>query len=226
MNKRAKQRLIGVTIIIVLVVGALIVFLNVGGASAKPVTISEVLKDKSLVGRQVEVSGQVVAGSWIAGANPFVFEIEDEQNADAGRLRIEWNQQVPGSFGDGVTATVTGVVGEGGTIDARYLITKCPSKYESATGALTVNDLTGRATELTGTTVKVSGFVVAGSVAEPGAPVRFRISDNADGANPLDVSFGGGLSEEFADGAKVVLTGSLEPGGVFQAAEVALEKAK
>ena len=225
-NKRAQKRLIGVTIVILVVVGALIVFLNVGGASAKPVSIGDVLNDETLVGKQVEVSGQVVAGSWSSGANPFIFEIEDSENADDGRLRIEWTEQVPGSFGDGVTATVTGVVGEGGTIDARYLITKCPSKYESATGALTVNDMTGRAAELIGTTVKVSGFVVAGSIGEPGAPVRFQIADNLDGQNPVGIAFGGGLSEEFVDGAKVVLTGSIEADGIFQATEVALEKAQ
>jgi cytochrome c-type biogenesis protein CcmE len=223
-NKRAKQRLIGVTILVLVMVGALIVGLRIGNASAMPVTIGDVLNDSSLVGKQVEVSGQVVAGSWVSGSKPFVFEIQDEKDTAAGRLRIEWNDQVPGSFGDGVTATVTGVVGEDGTIKAKYLITKCPSKYQSATGALTVNDITARAGELTGKTVKVSGFVVAGSIGEPGAAVRFRIADDVKSADGLDVAFGGGLSDEFVDGAKVVITGSLESDGVFQATEVALEQ--
>jgi cytochrome c-type biogenesis protein CcmE len=224
-NKRAKQRLIGVTIVILVVVGALIGFTRLGNAVAQPVTVGEVLSDKTLVGKQVEVTGKVVAGSWVSGAKPFVFEIEDDENADAGRLRIEWSEQVPGSFGDGVTATATGIVGEDGTIVAEYLITKCPSKYESATGALKVNDLTARSDELAGTTLKVSGFVVAGSIGEPGQAVRFQISDSVSGENPVKVAFGGGLPTDVVDGAKVVLTGSIEADGIFQATEVALEKA-
>lgn len=222
MNKRAKQRLIGVTILIFVAIGALIAFTRLGNATATPVTIQELMSDEALVGKQIEVTGKVVAGSWVSGTKPFVFEIEDDETD--GRIKVIWDNVVPGSFGDGTSATVTGTYAADGSIEAKYLVTKCPSKYESATGALTVNDVTGRASELEGTTVKVAGFVVAGSIAEPGAAVRFQISDNETGANPLDVAFGGGLSDEFVEGAKVVITGSLEADGTFQCAEVALDK--
>ena len=224
MNKRAKQRLIGVTILIFVAVGALIGFTRLGNAAATPVSIGDVVADETLVGRQIEVSGEVVAGSWVSGAKPFVFEIED---ADGGseRVRIVWNDVVPGSFGDGVTATATGVLGEDGSVEARYLVTKCPSKYESATGALTVNDALSRATELQGSTFKVTGFVTAGSIQPAGTPVRFTIADTADSTNTLGIGFGGGLSDEFVDGAKIVITGSLEADGIFQATEVALDTA-
>ena len=225
MNKRARQRLIGVTILIFVAVGALIAFAGFSGGTATKASIAEALTQDDLVGKQIEVSGQVVAGSWTSGATPFVFEIEDSEDAEAGRVRVIWDNVVPGSFGDGTTATVTGVLAEDGSLEAKYLVTKCPSKYESATGALTVNDTIGRAGELAGVTVKVSGTVVEGSIKPAGSPVRFQIADDAAGSNPLDVSFGGGLSDEFVDGAKVVITGSIEDSGVFECTEVALDQA-
>ncbi len=226
MNKRAKQRLIGVTILIFVAIGALMWLTQLGNATATPVTIADVVSDASLAGKQIEVTGQVVAGSWVSGATPFVFEIEDAAAGDDQRVLIVWNDVVPGSFGDGTTATVTGTINEDGSVEAKYLVTKCPSKYESATGALTVNDVINRATELSGSaTLKVTGFVVEGSIAEAGAPVRFRIADDNTGATAIDVAFGGGLPDEFEDGVKVVLTGSIEDDGVFRCAEVALDKA-
>ena len=225
-NKRAKQRLIGVTILIFVAVAAIIWFSGFMNATATPVTIADVLSDETLVGKQVEVTGQVVAGSWISGAKPFVFEIEDSEDEDSGRVRIVWNDVVPGSFGDGTTATVTGTISGDGSVEAKYLVTKCPSKYESATGALTVNDVINRADEFAGAaTLKVTGFVVEGSIKEAGAPVRFQIADSVDSGTPLDVAFGGGLPDDLTDGAKIIITGSLEEDGVFQCAEVALDEA-
>lgn len=228
MNKRAKQRLIGVTILIFVAIAGLVVFTRLGGGTATPVSIEDVLSDETLAGKQIEITGQVVAGSWVSGAKPFIFEIEDSEAADSGRVKVIWNDVVPGSFGDGTTATVTGTIGADGSVEAKYLVTKCPSKYESATGALTVNDVINRADELKGATLKVTGFVVTDSIGEPGAVVRFQIADSADsedGATALDVVFGGGLSDDFADGAKVVITGSIEDDGRFQCTEVALDKA-
>ena len=227
MNKSAKQRLVGVTILIFVAVGALILFSDFSGGTATKTSVAQALTDDELVGSQVEVSGEVVAGSWISGADPFVFEIEDGDDPDSGRLRIVWSEVVPGSFGDGTTATVTGVLEDDRTIHAKYLVTKCPSKYESATGAMTVNDTLARADELSGSsTLKVTGFVVDGSIGAPGATPRFRISDSLDnGDNALDVVWGGGLSDEFAEGVKVIITGSLEEGNVFQCTEVALDQA-
>ncbi|MDO8848001.1 MAG: cytochrome c maturation protein CcmE [Coriobacteriia bacterium] len=226
MNKRAKQRLIGVTILILVAVAAIIWFSGFMNATATPVSIADVLSDETLVGTQVEVTGQVVAGSWISGTQPFVFEIEDGEDEESGRVRVVWNDVVPGSFGDGTTATVTGTIAADGSVEAKYLVTKCPSKYESATGALTVNDVLNRADEFAGAaTLKVTGFVVNGSIKDAGAPVRFQIADDATGGTALDVSFGGGLPDDLADGVKVVITGSLEEDGVFQCAEVALDEA-
>ena len=223
MNKRAKQRLIGVTILIFVAVGALIAFAGFSGGTAMKTSVAEALTNPELVGRQVEVTGEVVAGSWVSGAKPFTFEIQSGD--DSGRITVVWDNPVPGSFGDGVTATATGTLTDDGVVEAKYLVTQCPSKYESATGALTVNDVINRADELVGSTLKVSGRVVAGSIVPPGGAERFRISDREDGSDPLPISFGGGLSEEFTDGVKVVITGSMEADGIFQATDVALDSA-
>ncbi|MDY0341478.1 MAG: cytochrome c maturation protein CcmE [Coriobacteriia bacterium] len=225
MNKRAKQRLIGVTILIFVAVGALILFSDFSGGTATKTSVAQALTEDDLVGSQVEVSGEVVAGSWVSGANPFVFEIEDSTDPESGRLRVVWNEVIPGSFGDGTTAIVTGVLEDDRTINAKYLVTKCPSKYESAAGALTVNDTLSRPDELSGITLKVTGFVVNGSIGAPGEMPRFRIADDATSDNTLDVVWGGGLSDEFVDGAKVVITGSVEEGDVFQCTDVALDQA-
>lgn len=225
MNKRARQRLMGVTILIFVAIGALIGFTRLGNAAATPVSIDAILSDSELQGRQIEVTGEVVAGSWVSGAKPFVFEIEDASAEDSGRVRVLWNDVVPGSFGDGTSATVTGIVNEAGEIEAKYLVTKCPSKYESATGALTVNDVLSRSEELFGSTLKVTGLVVSGSIQAAGGAERFRIADAATGTETLPISYGGGLSDEFVDGAKVVITGSIEADGIFQATEVALDTA-
>lgn len=222
MNKRAQQRLIGVTILILVAVAALIWFSGFLDATATPATIAELSPDSELVGKTIEVTGQVVAGSWASGTNPFVFEIEDEDSEE--KLKIVYGKTPPGSFGDGTSATVTGTLLEDGSIEADYLVTKCPSKYESATGALTVTDVSTRAVELEGVTVKVNGYVVAGSIGQPGDPVRFQVSDSKTGGTALDVAFGGGLPDEFVEGAKVVITGSTASDGTFQCSEVALEK--
>lgn len=224
MNKRAKQRLIGVTILVIAAVGALIFFTRLGNATATNVTIADVVGDEALVGKQVQVSGKVVAGSWVSGAKPFVFEIEDDAAPDAGTVKIIWDDVVPGSFGDGTTATVTGIIAADGSIEGKYLVTKCPSKYQSATGAMNVNDVINRADELTGATVKVTGYVIAGTIKGADAPVRFSIADTEDATAGLDIAFRQGLSDEVVDGAKVVLTGSME-GGIFNCSEVALDKA-
>jgi len=222
MNTRAKRRLAGVTIVVIAVIGVLIFFVGQSNATATPVTIADALTDESLVGTQVEVTGEVVAGSWMAGSDPFTFDIEDSSAADSGKLTVIYDHQIPSSFGDGTTATVTGELLADGTIEAKYLVTKCPSKYESATSALTVTDTLNRATELEGVTVKVAGFVLPGTIADAGAAVRFQIADAADAASGLGVAFSGALPDDLAERVQVVVTGSLRSDGTFECTDVAI----
>lgn len=226
MNKRAKQRLIGVTALIIIVVAALIFYTSQGsGAGAYKKTVAEVAADPSLVGQQVQVSGPVVAGSWTPGAKPLVFSIKDQDSTGDESLEIIWDGPVPSAFGDGTVAIVKGIVSEDGALAASSLITQCPSKYASATGALSVSELLGDGTAVQDKFVKLTGYVVAGSVQGAEAAERFSISDDAGSGDVVAVSFGGALPSGMEDGSKVVISGKLGADGVFAAEDVSLDEA-
>ncbi len=225
MNKRARQRLIGVTVIVLIVVGALVFGTTVtglGGAYKK--SISDIRSDATLVGKQVQVEGPVVKGSWTPGASPFVFSIGDKTDPNLEGLKIVWDRPVPSAFGDGTTAIVTGIVNEDGSVTAKTLITQCPSKYASATDALSVDALLK--STLGAATVKITGYVVNGSIKPAGTAERFVVGTLAVGGESVPVAFDGALPQGVEDGAKVVITGSLEDNGVFNATDLALDEAQ
>lgn len=189
-----------------------------GGAYSR--TVSDVAGNTEMAGERIKVSGEVVAGSWDRKANPMRFEIRDEKAAaDAPTIRVEYSGGVPSTFGDGVVAVVTGDLSEdAGLIMSDDMITKCPSKYESATEALNV------ATVLqtpAGTPTRVTGVVVAGSITDATQDVRFKIVDEG-GTEELPVAYTGALPEGMNDGMAVVLGGDLAEDGVYTATSVAL----
>ncbi len=226
MNKRAQTRLIGVTAIILIVVAAIFFGLS-GQDAAYYKTVTEVSKDSSLAGERVKVGGAVVAGSWDKKSNPMTFDIRDEKDT-AGKgpvVRVVYSGSVPSTFGDGVTAIVTGELSDDGTIQAGEMITKCPSKYESASGAMPVADLVGKGESMAGTTIKTAGLVKAGTVVAPGGDARFVLTDEA-GTVQVKVVWEGALPSGMTDNSKVIVTGAMEDGGVFVATNVALEGKK
>ncbi len=226
MNKRAKQRLLGVTALIIIAVGGLIFYTSQGsGAGAYKKTVAEVATDSTLVGQQVQVSGPVIAGTWIPGAKPLVFEIKDQDSTGDTTLRVIWDGPVPSAFGDGTVAIVKGIVGEDRSLTASSLITQCPSKYASATGALTVTDLLGKKAEVQDKFVKLTGYIVSGSIQGADASERFSISTESGSGDVVAVSFGGALPAGMEDGSKVVIGGKLGTDGVFAADEVSLDEA-
>ena len=101
-------------------------------------------------------------------------------------------------------------------------MTKCPSKYENADSALTVEQLLGYGESVYGKVVKVAGSVGAGSLKAAGQGDRFILVDTEAG-DSVPVVFEGALSDEVAEGSTVVLTGSLGDDGKFAATDVALE---
>lgn len=221
MNKRARTRLIGVTAIIVISVAA--IFLASGNQSAAYYkTVKDVAADGSLVGERVKVGGAVVNGSWDKKSNPMTFQIRDEKDSDGTGevVKVVYNGAVPSTFGDGVVAIVTGELGADKTINADDMITKCPSKYESAKGAMPVSDITdGQALE----TVKITGFVKPGTIVPPGSAERFVVAATEDGSgNMVSVKWDGALPQGMTDGSAVVLTGELHSDGTFTATDVAL----
>ncbi|MDO9556385.1 MAG: cytochrome c maturation protein CcmE [Coriobacteriia bacterium] len=226
MNKRAKQRLIGVTALIIIAIAGLIFYTSQGsGAGAYKKTVAEVAADETLIGQQVQVSGPVVAGSWTPGAKPLIFEIKDQDSADGTTLRVIWDGPVPSAFGDGTVAIVSGIIEDDQSLNAKSLITQCPSKYASATGALSVSELTGKSAEVTDKFVKLTGYVVSGSIGGAGSAERFSISNDIGSGDVVGVSFSGALPSGMDDGSKVVIGGKLGANGVFVADDVSLDEA-
>ena len=227
MNKRARTRLIGVTAIILIAVAA--IFLAGGNQTAAYYkTVKEASTDQELVGERVKVGGAVVAGSWDRKSNPMTFVIRDENDADDNgpSVKVIYNGSVPATFGDGVVAIVTGDLGADKTIAADEMITTCPSKYESAEGAMPLTDLVGQGDTMVGKTVKTSAFVKAGTIAPPGGDARFIATATAAGGEEIPVAYEGALPSGMTDGSAVVITGALEDDGVFVATQVALEGEK
>ena len=127
------------------------------------------------------------------------------------------------TFGNTGTAICTGKMGQDGVLNCSELVTKCPSKYENATDALSVGQLLGYGDGIVGNTVKVSGVVKDGTLKAAGEGDRLVIVDAGNAADQLAVLFDGALSEDIADGSSLVLTGSMDEQGKFAATDVALE---
>ncbi len=227
MNKRAQNRLIGVTAIILIAVAAIFFGLS-GNQAAYFRTVDEVSSDAALQGERVKVGGTVIAGSWDKNSNPMKFSVRDEADA-AGTgpvLEVVYNGAVPSTFGDGVVAILTGELGADGTLSADEMITKCPSKYESATGALPIADLVGKGESMVGNTTKATGFVKPGTIAPPGGDVRFMVTATAQGGEELSVKYEGALPSGMVDGSVVIITGAIQADGAFVATEVSLDEAQ
>ncbi|MCE5203400.1 MAG: cytochrome c maturation protein CcmE [Coriobacteriales bacterium] len=225
MNKRARQRLIGVTVLVLVVVGAIIFGASQGvGAGAYKKSVAEVLQDDSLIGKQVQVQGPVVPGSWTPGSDPLTFSIRQMDDDNGPTLGVVWDGPVPSAFGDGTIAIVTGIVGEDKVVTAKTLITQCPSKYASATDALTVDALLK--SDLMGKPVAITGYVVNGSIQPAGTDPRFVVGTMSSGGTTIDVTWDGALPQGFEEGVKVVIKGSLTSSGTYQATDVALEESQ
>ena len=226
MNKRARNRLIGVTAIILLAVAAIFFSGAFDEGTSYYKSVEEVATDKALVGERVKVGGAVVAGSWDKKTNPMTFTIRDEADtAGAGKtVKVVYDGAVPSTFGDGVTAIVTGELAADGHIQAGEMITKCPSKYESATGAMPISDLLESGESMVGKTVKATGYIKAGTIAPPGGESRFTVMHEDGTGAEIKVAYEGALPAGMADGSKVVLTGAVEADGIFVATNVALEE--
>ncbi|NTU70707.1 MAG: cytochrome c maturation protein CcmE [Coriobacteriia bacterium] len=228
MNKRARIRLIGVTAAILIAVAAMVYYTG-GKQGAYEADIAAITTDKSLVGEQVKVGGTVVAGSWDKKSNPMRFTIRGEQDsANTGpTLKVVYTGTVPATFGDGVVAIVTGKIDDQGVLTAGDMITKCPSKYESATGATPIADVVAGGATLEGKPMRVTGYLKPASLAPAGSTGdRFIIAQNADGSGQaVPVTFAGVLPDGIKDGVQLVLGGELSD-GKFVATSVALEQSQ
>ncbi|MDO4442566.1 MAG: cytochrome c maturation protein CcmE [Slackia sp.] len=224
MNTKTKRRLVAVTGVIVVVLAIVLAVVGSGGA-AKTVSVAEALGGSYDSGR-VQVSGNVVDNSFATEDNVLTFDIYDPEGDASQTLRVRYEGAASSTFGNGVTAICTGRLDTSNGVElvASELVTKCPSKYESATDALTVARLTEYGDSIVDTTVKLAGVLVEGSLSSvDGQGPRFIVADASDASLQVPVEFDGALPETIGDGTSVVITGSLSDAGSFVATDVAQE---
>lgn len=215
MNKSAKRRLVVVGGIVVIAMLVIVAIAGSGG-SASSLSIADVLGG-NYDGKKVQVSGAVVADSLTSEGSTAVFKIAPE-GVDAGdseqALTVQYDGALPATFGTGVVAICTGLV-DGKTLEATEMVTKCPSKYESAEGSLTVKGLLDQKDTMMFKDTKVCGYV-KGEISDAQADYRFTIESQGE---TLKVVYDGGLDEAIADGTALVISGHLDSDGVFVATE-------
>lgn len=212
MNNKAKRRLVVVGGIVVIAMLVIVAIAGSGGA-ASSLSIADVLGG-GYDGKKVQVSGSVVDDSLSAQGSTAVFKITPEDGSSSDELTVEYAGALPATFGTGVVAICTGTV-SGQTIECSELVTKCPSKYESAEGSLTVKGLLDQGDSMVGEDVSLAGYV-RGAVNDASASVRFTIESQDE---TIDIVYDGGLDENITDGTAVVITGHLTEAGTFEATE-------
>jgi cytochrome c-type biogenesis protein CcmE len=218
MNKRARNRLIGVTAIILILAAVLLVTILPSGAAYSS-GVNEITTNKALVGTRVKVTGVVVAGSWDKKTNPMVFRIRAEGTSSGPEVQVTYDGSAPNTFGNDTVAILTGTVDKLGSLKANDMLTKCPSKYETKSAAATIADTLAAPPD---SPIRVAGFLKTGSLAAASSATRFVLSTNADGTGPsFPVSFSGSMPAGTKDGVEVVVFGKLEA-GVFVATDVAI----
>ena len=220
MNAKMKKRMIAVSGVIVIVLILVLAF--VGGNTAATTMSSAEAAENPQAGQKVQVSGNVVQDSFSTSNDVLTFKIYDPEGDPATQLEVRYDGAASSTFGNDVTAICTGKINDAGVLECSELVTKCPSKYENADSALTVEQLLGYGESVYGNVVKVAGSVGAGSLKAAGQSDRFILVD-AETGDSMPVVFEGALSDGIADGSAVVLTGSLGADGKFAAADVALE---
>lgn len=125
-DKRSRNRLIVVTVILAIVTAVLIWQSSLGSYSYYK-TVTELKNDRSLVGVQVRVGGLVVKNSLKRDSSGYHFLISDK----AGSIRINYDGVMPQTFGEGIQVVAEGIYGSNNQLDASKIITKCPTKYQS-----------------------------------------------------------------------------------------------
>jgi cytochrome c-type biogenesis protein CcmE len=217
-NTKTRRRLVLVTLIIVVVAVVAFAYAGASGA-ARSVSVAEATSG-NYADQRIEVSGTVVDDSFSLRGNTLSFAIYDPEKTDGTTLDVVYDGTAATTFGNGVVAICTGKLDTSGVLLASELVTKCPSKYESAEGAVTADYLVKQGTVLVGQELRLAGYVKPGTLVAVGGDERFVLY--SQGAE-ISVRFDGALSEEVTDDSAVVCTGTLDSAGVFVATDIALE---
>ena len=162
MNAKMKKRMIAVSGVIVIVLILVLAFVG-GNTAATTMSIAEAAENPQ-AGQKVQVSGNVVQDSFSTSNDVLTFKIYDPEGDPATQLEVRYDGAASSTFGNDVTAICTGKINDAGVLECSELVTKCPSKYENADSALTVEQLLGYGESVYGNVVKVAGSVGAGSL--------------------------------------------------------------
>ncbi len=216
-SKKTRYAVVGGIVVIVLVAAA--AFLS-AGTVATAMSVGEAAVDASS-GKKVEVTGNVVDDSYKISGDTLDFSIYDPDNPSA-TLPVRYDRGVSATFGNGVTAICTGTL-EGGVLRCTQLVTKCPSKYETASDALSVSQLKGYGEAIVSKNVKVRGTLSAGSLKGVDGDPRLVLEEAGASGEQLPVRYAGALSDAVREKAALVVTGALQKDGTFEATQVALE---
>ncbi len=190
MNAKMKKRMIAVSGVIVIVLILVLAFVG-GNTAATTMSIAEAAENPQ-AGQKVQVSGNVVQDSFSTSNDVLTFKIYDPEGDPATQLEVRYDGAASSTFGNDVTAICTGKINDAGVLECSELVTKCPSKYENADSALTVEQLLGYGESVYGNVVKVAGSVGAGSLKAAGQGDRFILVD-AETGDSMPVVFEGAL---------------------------------
>lgn len=114
---------------------AYLIFANTTASAAYYMTIKELRGCHTCAGKIVRIAGTVQSGSIIRDdkTQTVNFTIVDSQNT----LPVTYSGIVPDIFRADVTVVVEGTLPASGVFHASTLLTKCPSKFQSATPGAT-----------------------------------------------------------------------------------------
>jgi len=128
MEKRSRNRLVIVTVIILGLLAILLYSATRGGDNLSYFkTVTELKKDTSLIGKSVRVGGEVVPDSIKKSGTKVTFTITDTKN----EINVVFTGAVPATFADDVQVIAEGKYSKTNLVEADSLVTKCPSKYEN-----------------------------------------------------------------------------------------------
>lgn len=124
-DKKGKKRLIVVTAILIAALGFL-VFTNLR-SSAYMLTINEVQDNPKYIGSMVRVGGLVVKDTIERKGKSYRFKIADKGK----EMLVDYSGSMPSTFGPNIQVIALGKLISKEKLEAREIVTKCPSKYQS-----------------------------------------------------------------------------------------------
>ena len=221
MKVNMKRRLVMVAGLVIIVIVATLAIVG-GNAAAKPMTVVEARAIEGDV--KIQVTGNVVKNSFSIENNVLHFKIYDPETDPMAQaqLGVRYDGSISDTFGNDVIAICTGKKDDGGVLVCSELVTKCPSKYENASDAISVEQLLRYGDTVIDSPVKVSGILEEDSLSVVPQEARFAVLGEG-GNERLAVVYDGALPDSIEDGARVLLTGSLDSDGRFRASNVVLE---